>query len=500
VRLEELAASVRGAAIGSGGTAEIRRVVYDSRQAEPGDLFVAVRGLHVDGHDFAASAAAHGAAVAVERAVALPPRTAWLQVPDTRLGLAELAAALNGRPARRMTMIGITGSSGKSTSTHMIAHTLELAGRPTGFLSTVTIRAGGRILDNPSGRTTMESSDVQCWLGRIAGGGAEVAIVEATSHALDQARVGACEFDVVAVTNVGSDHLDYHHTRERYLRAKARLIELCAEAADKGIPKTAVLNRDDSSFAELVRYPIPRRLTFGIDGEADVRAFDLVPLEDGGTCFRLHAAGRDATVGLRHAGRYNVYNALCAAACCLAVGLPIEAVAAGLSTFAGVRGRLEPVEMGQPFRVYVDFASTAHELQTVLPQLRQALSGRLLVVVGPTGRSDHDRPRMGRAVAQNSDYFIITTDDPVQEDPAELAAEMERGMEGRRRGVDYEVILDRRAAIRRALEVARPGDSVVLAGKGHEQTMILAGGPFPWDDRSEAEAALRDMGFGQQDA
>lgn len=457
---------------------------------------MAVRGLHVDGHDYAAAAAAQGAAVALERPVDLPAETACLRVSDTRIGLAELAATLHGRPARRLAMVGVTGTSGKTTTTHLIAHTLETSGRPAGFLSTVSVKAGGHSQANPSGRTTMESSEVQEWLARIAKGGARTAIVEATSHALDQGRVAACEFDLAAVTNVGSDHLDYHGTRERYVRAKARLLELCAEGADKGLPKTAVLNRDDDgSYADLARYPIARRLTYGIDREADVRAVDLTALDGWGTSFRLRAPDGSATVPLRLLGRFNVYNALCAAACCLALGLSVEEVAAGLSSFQGVRGRLEPVDLGQPFHLLVDFASTAHELSTVLPQLREIVTKRLIVVVGPTGRSDHDRPRMGRAVAEHTDYFVITSDDPVAEDPAELAGEMEAGAVGRVRGVDYDVVLDRGMAIRRALLEARPGDTVVLAGKGHERTMLLADGPVPWDEHGEAAAALRALGL-----
>jgi UDP-N-acetylmuramoyl-L-alanyl-D-glutamate--2,6-diaminopimelate ligase len=497
VRLAELAAAVGGRVEG-GDAVDIRRVVYDSREAGPGDLFVAVRGTHVDGHDFAAKAAAQGAVVAVERPVELPPPSLCLHLDDTRTGLAELAAELHGRPARHLAMVGVTGTSGKTTTTHLIGHTLERAHCPTGFLSTVSVRAGGQSLDNPSGRTTMASPEVQEWLARMVEGGARAAVVEATSHALDQRRVAACEFDVAAVTNVGSDHLDYHGTRERYVRAKARLFELCAAAAEKGLPKTAVLNRDDGSHAELGRYASTRRLTYGIEREADVRAVDVTPLEDGGTGFGLCTGAGVAPVSLHLPGRFNVSNALCAAACCLALGLSVPDVAAGLTSFRGVRGRLEAVHAGQPFQVLVDFASTAHELSTVLPQLRGMVAGRLIVVVGPTGRSDHDRPRMGRAVAEHSDFFVITTDDPVAEDPSELARQMESGAGGRVRGLDYEVVLDRRAAIRRALSEARAGDTVVLAGKGHERTLLLEDGPVPWDDHGEALAALRALGLSRE--
>jgi UDP-N-acetylmuramyl-tripeptide synthetase len=495
MRISELAREVAGAAVGGGPDAQVDRVVHDSGRAAPGALFVAVRGRRVDGHDFAAAAARSGAAVAVERDVPLPPGAAWLRLVDTRAGLAELAAAVHGRPARRLLVVGVTGTEGKTTTTHMAAHVLDHAGVAAGYLSTVAHRAGGPDRPNASGMTTMQAPQVQEWLARMVADGARAAIVEATSHALDQDRVGACEFDVAAFTNVFSDHLDYHGSLEAYRRAKARLIDLCAAAAGKGVPKTAVLNRDDASYEALAARPIERRLGYGIESEADVRATGVEPAGDGGTAFRIHFGDSSAPVRLRMAGRFNVSNALCAAASCLALGLTLDQVAASLSDFRGVRGRLEPVDLGQPFQLYVDFADSPLSLDNMLSAMRPATRGRLMVMFGATGRSDHGREGMGRAAAEHADYFVITTDDPVGEDPAELARRVEAGVTGRQPGRDYEVVLDRREAIRRVLGTARPGDVVVLAGKGHEQTMMLAGGPVPWDDRAEAEAALRELGL-----
>jgi UDP-N-acetylmuramoyl-L-alanyl-D-glutamate--2,6-diaminopimelate ligase len=294
---------------------------------------------------------------------------------------------------------------------------------------------------------------------------------------------------------VSSDHLDYHGTVDAYRAAKLRLVDLCAAAAGKGVPKTAVLNSDDASFAMLAARPIARRLTYGIDAVADVRAVDLAATDTGATAFRLVFGTSSAPVQLRLPGRFNVANALCAAASCLAVGLELDRVAAALSDFAGVRGRLESVDLGQPFRVYVDFADSPFSLNHMLAALRPTTSGRLMVVFGATARSDHGRAEMGRAASDHTDFFVITTDDPLGEDPAELARCVEAGVTGRQAGRDYEVVLDRGLAIRRALAVARPGDVVVLAGKGHEQTMMLAEGSVPWDDRGEAEAALRELGL-----
>ncbi|HZV52212.1 MAG TPA: UDP-N-acetylmuramoyl-L-alanyl-D-glutamate--2,6-diaminopimelate ligase [Candidatus Dormibacteraeota bacterium] len=493
MRLSQLAAAVPGARLRAGGDHEVQRVVHDSRRARPGDLFVAVRGLRHDGHDFAPEVAARGVAVALERPVPLPAGAPWIQLRDARRDLGELAAALHGRPARRLLVVGVTGTVGKSTTTHMIAHVLESAGLRAGYLSTVAhgVGAGGR--ENESGRTTMDAPEVQSWLARMEAEGAAAAVIECSSHALDQGRVAGCEFDVAAFTNVGRDHLDYHGSWEAYLEAKARLIALCARSWAKGITKTAVLNRDDASFPHLAGRPIERRLTYGL-GAADVRAVDLEATEAGGTRFGLRTPWGTAEVSLRMAGRFNVLNALCAAAAALALGVDVGRVAAGLTGFPGLRGRLEPVRLGQPFDLYVDFAHSAVGLEAVLAELRGRLAGggRLLAVFGATARADHDPAGMGRAAARWSDFFVITTDDPLSADPAELARRVEAGAEGRRRGHDYEVVLDRRSAIRRAVELARPGDVVLLAGKGHERTLLLAQGPVPWDERAEAELAVRE--------
>jgi UDP-N-acetylmuramoyl-L-alanyl-D-glutamate--2,6-diaminopimelate ligase len=493
VKLAELAAGIAGARVESGGDAEILGVTQDSRRVRPGDLFVAVSGLRVDGHRYAADAARAGAALAVERDVEAPPGTPVIKLASTRTGLAELAAVFHGRPARSLLVAGVTGTDGKTTTTHMAAHVLESAGLKTAAMSTVALRVGGLDTANSSGLTTMEAPEIQAWLASAAAAGAEAVVLEVTSHALIQARVDACDFDIGAFTNVGRDHLDYHATWEDYLAAKATLIDLCTAGAAKGVPKTAVLNRDDQSFERLAGRPIERRWDYSIRGRADFRAERLEDLASGWR-FALITPEGEADVRLPTRARFNVSNALCAAAVGVGFGLSTEAVAAGLSSFPGVPGRLEPVDLGQPFRVFIDFAHSAGALAAVLAELRPLTQGRLIAVFGSTGRSDHDRPGMGRAAAAGADYFLITTDDPVAEDPAEIAREVESGVGGLTRGRDYEVVLDRREAITRAIGLARPGDLVLLAGKGHERTMIMAGGAKPWDERAEAEAAIRSLG------
>lgn len=493
--LRDLAARVSGAALAlPRDDYDVLRVIHDSRQARRGDLFVAVRGLRTDGHDHVLSLAREGIAVAVERPIPLPAGAPALRLPETRTGLAELAAVLHRRPARELLMVGVTGTAGKTTTTHMTAHILSTAGITAGYLSTVAHGADGHVDINRSGQTTMAAPDNQEWLARMVARGMRAAVLETSSHALDQGRVAACDFDVAAYTNIGCDHLDYHRTPENYFRAKARLMQLAAQAAGKGVPKTTVLNRDDSSFEPLsAACPTERRLTYAIDHPADVRAVDVSVGRDGAR-FVLRTATGSAAVHLRQPALFNVRNALCAAASCLALGVPVDAIADALSTFTGVRGRLQRVDQGQRFDVYLDFAHSSLRLHSVLGELKANTPGRLIAVFGATGRGDHDPAGMGRAAARQADFFIITTDDPAGADPADLARQVEAGAVGRRRGTDYEIVLDRRDAIRRAIQVARPGDVVILAGKGPERTMLLADGPVPWDEQAEAEAALGDLG------
>ncbi len=491
MRLEDLARGVPGAALEGRGDVEVSGIAYDSRRVDPGDLFVAVVGIRSDGHAYAADAVAAGAvAVGVDRAVEVPPGTPILRLPSTRTGLAELAAEFFGRPSRHLYVAGITGTDGKTTVTHMSEHVLMASGIVAGAMSTVAFSVRGTETDNLSGQTTTEAPQIQDWLRRMVDAGVRCAVIETTSHALVQERVRACDFDVAAFTNVGHDHMDYHATWEDYLEAKARLIDLAAVGADKGIEKTAVLNRDDPSYERLSRRTISRRWSYGLTTAADIHPLDL-SMTATGSRFRLKTPAGETEVSLAVPARFNVYNALCAAGVCLAVGVPVEEIGPGLAGFDGVRGRLERVDLGQDFSVFIDFAHSAGALASALAELRPFTRGRLIVVFGSTARSDHDRPGMGKAASDLSDFFIITTDDPLREDPADIAREVQSGVTGKAPGRDFEVVIDRRAAIQRAIDVARPGDTVLLAGKGHERTMQMAQGAEPWDERAEAEAAIK---------
>ena len=492
MRLGDLVQGAPGARLEGDGEVDVSGVEYDSRRVKPGDLFVAVHGLHADGHVFLRDAVKAGAAaLAVEGDARAPAGVPIVRLPSTRTGLAELAAEFFGRPSRRLKVAGVTGTDGKTTTTHMAEHVLQASGIVAGAMSTVAYTVRGTETDNMSGQTTTEAPQVQAWLRRMLDAGVECAVIEATSHALVQERVAACDFDVAAFTNVGHDHLDYHATWEDYLEAKARLIDLAARGADKGVEKTAVLNRDDVSYEKLSGRSISRRWSYGFKSGADLQPLD-VSMDGRGSSFRLKTPLGETYVTLHVPARFNVYNALCAAGVCLALGVPLDAIGTGLASFEGVRGRLERVDLGQDFSVFIDFAHSAGALASALAELRPFTKGRLIVAFGATARSDHDRSGMGRSAAQFSDFFVITTDDPLGEDPVEIARDVQSGAEGKAPGRDFEVVIDRRAAIRRAVELARPGDCVLLAGKGHEHTMQMAGGPEPWDERAEAEAAIRE--------
>src|ERR1700716_2684287 len=492
MKLHELSRAMPGATLEGNGDVEVTGIAYDSRRVKPGDLFVAVEGIQVDGHVFVTDALARGAvAAAIERDLSLPAGTPVIRIPSTRIGLAELAAEFYGRPSRKLKVAGITGTDGKTTTTHMAEHVLQASGIAAGAMSTVAFTVGGTETHNLSGQTTTEAPQVQAWLKRMVDAGVQCAVIETTSHALVQERVRACDFDVAAFTNVGHDHLDYHASWEDYLDAKARLIDLAASSVDKGIEKTAVLNRDDRSYERLARRPITRRWSYGLTTAADLHPLEL-NVTGAGSRFRMKTPLGETEVVLHVPARFNIYNALCAAGTCLALGVPLDAVGTGLASFEGVRGRLGPVDLGQDFRVFIDFAHSSGALASALAELRPFTPGRLIAVFGSTARSNHDRPGMGRAAAEFADFFIITTDDPVDQDPVEIARDVQEGGEGKAPGRDYEIVIDRRAAIRRAIEIARAGDVVLLAGKGHEHSMRTAQGAEPWDERAEAEAAIKE--------
>jgi UDP-N-acetylmuramoyl-L-alanyl-D-glutamate--2,6-diaminopimelate ligase len=502
-----------GRAIGPAGLGDVqvRGVAYDSRRARPGALFVAVPGQHADGHDYVALAAAAGvAAVVVERPLAeisLPQ----LVVDRSQLALATAAAWWYGDPSRELAVVGITGTDGKTTTSFLAVAALEAAGVSCGLTGTVDTKIGDQREANAEHATTPEAPELQAALRAMVAADNAAAVVETTSHGLALERVGGIAFDVAILTNLTHEHLEFHGTWEAYRDAKLSLFERLAAGprnppatlGGRPIPKAAIVNADDPSaglFAGVAQEAGARILTYGTDAAADVRAIRV--REDArGLTIDVAAPAGESRVALRLAGRFNVHNALAVVALGEAWGLDPAAVRAGLEELAGVPGRMERIEAGQPFGVVVDYAHSPASLEKVLELLAPAASARgggLIAVFGSAGERDvAKRPMMGRIAGERCRLVVVTDEDPRNEDREQILDEIARGAEdvGRRRGRDLLLLADRAAAIQAAFERARPGDIVLLAGKGHERSIIGPRGAAPYDERRTALDALAALGY-----
>ncbi|WP_338825303.1 UDP-N-acetylmuramoyl-L-alanyl-D-glutamate--2,6-diaminopimelate ligase [Moorella humiferrea] len=490
--LEELTEGVVVKARGGEQRTPLKGIHYDSRKVEPGFLFVAVKGFTTDGHRYISDALARGAvAVVLEEKVPLPPGVPWVQVEESRRALGLLAARFYSYPSRMVRLIGVTGTNGKTTTTHLIQAVLEAAGRPTGLVGTIFNRMGERVL--PAVHTTPESLELQELLNRFVGLGARYVVMEVSSHALALHRVAGAEFDAAVFTNLTQDHLDFHRDMEDYFQAKARLFRNLNNGVKNG-PKYAVINGDDAYGQRLKDLtPVPV-ITYGLSPACHVRALDM-RLEANGAACRLLWPGGETELKLQLTGRFNIYNALAAFTVALQEGLEPREIAAALSRVAGVPGRLEQVRQGQPFTVVVDYAHTPDGLENVLTAARQVTRGRLIVVFGCGGNRDRGkRPLMGKTAARLSDYLIITSDNPRNEEPEAIIADILPGVK-EVPGARFDVVVDRRRAIARALAMAREGDMVVIAGKGHETYQIVKGEILPFDDRQVAREELAALGY-----
>ena len=468
---------------------DVLGLASDSRTVAPGEVFFAVPGVHVDGHDYARQAIDAGAiAIVVERELpdlAVPQ----LIVEATRRALADAAAAWYGDPSSQLTVIGVTGTDGKSTVAALVADVLRAAGRRPGEIGTVFTTVGDDRRPNEDRTTTPEALELQATLAAMLAAGNDSVVMEATSHGLALDRTRNVHFAVGVVTIVTSEHLEFHGTLEAYRAAKARLVEAAP---------IAVLNADDPTVDYFRGRAAGRVITYGIDAEADLRATDLVE-DPAGTRFRLRAPSWHGEAAVPLPGRFNVANALAALGVAEALGIDLATAAAGLSASDGVPGRMERVDGQQPFTVIVDYAHTEDALRKVLDVLRPLTSGRLIVVFGSAGERDATkRAPMGRVAAELADLVVITDEDPRLEDPRVINEQIADGARaaGAVDGERLWVIDDRRAAIAHAIGVAQAGDVVLLAGKGHEASMFHGSEKRPWDDRSAARDALGAAGWG----
>jgi UDP-N-acetylmuramoyl-L-alanyl-D-glutamate--2,6-diaminopimelate ligase len=477
MRLDELAAEVEGARIAGDGSVVVADLAYDSRRVRPGTLFFCVRGEKVDGHEFAAGAVGDGAVALVVEEEIEGIEAPQVVVGDARAAMAPVAARFYGDPTGELRVVGVTGTNGKTTTAFLIREILERAGISTGLLGTVKQIVGGS--EEAVERTTPEAIDLQKTFRRMLGRGNTACAMEVSSHAMSLHRADAIHFELALFTNLTQDHLDFHADMEDYFLAKRRLF-----AAGPGM---AIINVDD---------PYGRRLaeefecvTFSAEGaEADYSAREV----------SFDASGASFTVGQLRVrtglpGHFNVANALGALAAAVAMGVDAETAAQGLAAAARVPGRFESVDEGQGFSVLVDYAHTPDSLENVLRAARRLTAGRLISVFGAGGDRDRDkRPKMGRAGAELSDLAVVTSDNPRSEEPEAIVAEVVAGTGG---GAEVVVEVDRRAAIALALGRAEPGDTVVIAGKGHEQGQEFeAGRKVPFDDREVAREELRKLG------
>jgi len=497
MRLRELADALADRPSWSSGDPEITGICSDSRLVTRSCLFVAVPGTARDGHAFIPQAIRAGAAAVVGEQPAGDLSVPYLRVSNARRALGHLAACWHGFPARKLILVGVTGTDGKTTTINMLYEILRSAGASVGLISTVSARIGGEELDTGFHVTTPEALEVQRYLARMAAAGLTHALIEVTSHGLAQERVAGCEFDVAVITNITHEHLDYHGSFEAYRAAKGRLFAELGSAPAKPFnpARVAILNRDDSSFEHLRGLTSVPALTYGSELPADVRA-EAITFSPHGIRFNLLYGGRTWPVRSPLVGAFNVANILAALAGAMG-GLAIDpqVAVAAVSKVEGVPGRMERIDLGQAFTAVVDFAHTPNALRRALAAARTLTNGKVIVVFGSAGLRDRAKRRMMAEVAvELADLSILTAEDPRTESLDAILDEMADGARtrGAQEGRAFIRIPDRGQALREAVQRAQPGDLVIACGKGHEQSMCFGEIEYPWDDRTAMRAALAE--------
>ncbi len=489
---------------------QITGISIDSRAVKPGHLFVAMQGGTTDGHDYIQSAIDNGAvAVVGERDIGQAGNLPYIRLTNTRQALTWIAGSFYLWPSRRLTMIGVTGTDGKTTTTNLIYNILKAAGLKAGMISTVNAVIGDEVLDTGFHVTTPDAQDVQFYLAKMVEAGLTHVVLETTSHAWEQHRVDACEFDIGVVTNITHEHLDQHGSYENYRAAKARLFESLEKTSEKpqGNPRLAVLNRDDSSFEFLAKISGANKIDYGLSADARVRAVDVKHLPSG-IHFMARSKEFEIPISCKLVGGYNVSNCLAAlTATVYGLGIKPEVVAQGIAALEGIPGRMERIDLGQNFTAIVDFAHTPNALKSALKAAREMTSSRggrpsaptknrVIAVFGSAGLRDKAKRRMMAEIgAELADVCILTAEDPRTESLAGILEEMAAGATSRggSENESFRRIPDRGKAIRFAMNQAREGDVVLVCGKGHEQSLCFGAKEFLWDDRIAVRAALSEL-------
>jgi UDP-N-acetylmuramoyl-L-alanyl-D-glutamate--2,6-diaminopimelate ligase len=486
MQLKQLTDRIQVRKIHGPTSGEVSGLAYDSRRVKADTVFVAMKGEKADGNAYIDQAIAAGATAIVTEENTAHPRATTVVVENARAALADLACAYYRYPARRLKMAAITGTNGKTTTSFLLKHLCEAAQLRSGLFGTVRYEIGDRVI--PASRTTPESLDLQEMLFKVQSEGGKAAVLEASSHALVQDRLRGIEFDVGVFTNLTQDHLDFHQTMDAYFEAKSRLFTGMLNNQQK--EGKGVLNLDDRYGLRLLETfgKGLSLISYGLGVRADFRASN-VKIDFTGTTYQLDANGRSYLVRLPLIGRFNVYNSLAALAAATAMGLDLRRSVQALAGAPAVPGRLQPVPSKRQFRVFVDYAHTDDALQNVMRTLRELAPSRLIVVFGCGGNRDRaKRPLMAAAAEQNADFTIVTSDNPRREQPEAIIEDIKGGF----RNSAYEVIVDRRAAIYRAISVARARDIVLIAGKGHENYQEFADHTVPFDDVEMARRAIEE--------
>ncbi|MBD8068394.1 UDP-N-acetylmuramoyl-L-alanyl-D-glutamate--2,6-diaminopimelate ligase [Bacillus sp. PS06] len=464
----------------------ITSLEMDSRNVTEGSLFFCIEGYTVDGHAYAKQAELNGAAaLIVEKDVSVGIPT--IKVKSTKRAMAILADAFYRQPTQKLHLIGVTGTNGKTSTTHIIDKIMSDFEQKTGLIGTMYIKIGETTLEVKN--TTPESLTLQQTFHRMVEENVETAIMEVSSHALDLGRVHGCDFDVAVFTNLTQDHLDYHQSMDEYRHAKGLLFAGLGNAFNHKNPKFAVLNADDPASTEYIKSTAATIITYGIDTKSDIMATNL-QMTSFGTVFELVTPFETVSVSIKLIGKFSVYNVLAAIATCLVSNIPLSQIVRSVGEIEGIAGRFEVVNGGQNFTVVVDYAHTPDSLENVLTTVNQLAKGRTIVVVGCGGDRDRTkRPLMANIAVKNADLAIFTSDNPRSEDPAEILREMEAGVDEQH----YVSMVDRAEAINYAISQAREHDIIVIAGKGHETYQIIGDKTHKFDDRLVAMKAIKEL-------
>lgn len=477
---------------------QITGISIDSRAVQPGHLFVAMQGGSSDGHDYIPKAIESGAiAIVGEREVSGLP-IPYIRLENPRRALTWLAAAFYNWPARKLTVIGVTGTDGKTTTSNLLYKILVAAGIKAGMISTVNAVIGNEVLDTGFHVTTPDAHDVQNYLAKMVDAGLTHVVLETTSHGWSQYRIDACEFDVAVVTNITHEHFDEHGSYENYRNAKARLFSSLEITVEKpqGNPRLGVINRDDQSFEFLDSFIQTKKINYGLQNEADVRAEDI---QYGYTGLKFTVLSKDfqRDVMSNLVGAYNVSNCLAAfTAGVYGLGIDPQTAAQGIAALDGIPGRMEQIDLGQNFIAVVDFAHTPNALKSALEAGRKMSKGRVIAIFGSAGLRDKEKRRMmAETSIELADFTILTAEDPRVESLDGILAEMAAGAiaKGGREGETFWRIADRGEAIKFAVHLAQEGDIVLSCGKGHEQSMCFGKTEYLWDDRTAMKAALAEL-------